>query len=103
MGQESTLQKDILKSNKLRSTTFWLTSITLALNPIAWWYDTYRTMKFLQFMVQNDIQPAQASFIFTSLPLTTLATASLAAVGLYIGGNKGRNIAQNLKTPPPMP
>lgn len=85
---------------KLKSTTFWMSVTSIALNPIAWGYDTHRTLKLLEYMIENDISPDQMSFIFTSLPLTTIATATLAIVTAYVAGNKGRNIAENVKKPP---
>lgn len=82
---------------KIKSTTFWLSVTSVILNPIAWWYDHYRRIEMLDYMIENDIEPDKLSFIFTELPLTTLATATLTIVTAYVGGNKGRNIADNLK------
>lgn len=84
---------------KLKSTTFWMSIVSITLNPIAWWYDTHRTLRLLDYMVENDISPDKMSFIFNSLPLTTIATATLAIVTSYVAGNKGRNIAENIKKP----
>lgn len=89
-----------MNNKKLKSTTFWMSVTSIALNPIAWWYDTNRTLKLLEYMIENDISPEQMSFIFSSLPLTTIATATLAIVTAYVAGNKGRNIAENVKKPP---
>lgn len=89
-----------MNHRKLKSTTFWMSVTSIALNPIAWWYDTHRTLRLLNYMTENDISPDQMSFIFTSLPLTTIATATLAIVTAYVAGNKGRNIAENVKKPP---
>lgn len=82
---------------KLKSTTFWLSLLSLALNPIAWWYDYHRTINILQYMSENNLEADQLSFVFSGLPLTTIATASLAIVTSYVAGNKGRNIADNMK------
>lgn len=84
-------------NSKLKSTTFWLTVSIVIMNPVAWAVDYWRTMKYLQYMVENGLKPEQLSFAFTSLPLTTIATAAVTAVTAYVGGNKGRNIAQNIK------
>jgi hypothetical protein len=82
---------------KLKSTTFWLSIVSIALNPIAWWYDHYRTMRLLEYINEHGMDEGQLSFVFNSLPLTTIATASLAIVTSYVAGNKGRNIAENVK------
>lgn len=82
---------------KLKSTTFWLTLLTVLLNPVAWITDYIMRKDLIRYIIEQGIEDiASIERLVVQLPLSTIATAAVTALTAYIAGNKARNVAHNL-------
>jgi len=88
--------------NKLKSTTFWITVSAIILNPLAWISDYIFKMNTINHLIDKGIIEKSSDItnitgMIIDFPLTTLATATITVATAYVGGNKGRDISNNLK------
>ena len=70
--------KEVKSKNKFKSRTFWLTAVWMMMIPVA--------------------ITAQVLLLDVELPVSTIVTFSGSITLLYIGGNKGENIANSIRT-----
>ncbi len=92
------MNEEHTRSSKLKSTTLWLSISLVVLNPASWVADYLMRKGLIDYMIDNGItDPSIIQNLIIELPLTTIATATLTAVTAYIGGNKARNVSQNMQ------
>lgn len=93
-----------METKKVKSTTLWITISIIILNPMAWVLQYLFNRWNMTYLVENGVQVEELSqyvnFLNFDIPLQTLATAAVTAVGLYIGGQKGKSISYNVGKPP---
>lgn len=86
-----------------KSTTLWITISIIILNPLSWIIQFLFNRLNMTYLVENGVKVEElsqyVSLLSFNLPLSTLATAAVTAVGLYIGGQKGKAISYNAGQP----
>ena len=89
--------------NKFQHTTLKITVFIILLNPIAWVLQYLFNRWNMEYLISNGVKVEELSqyvaLLNFQIPLQVLATAAVTAVGLYIGGQKGKSISYNLGKP----
>lgn len=86
----------------LKSTTFFITILTLILNPLAWVADWLLKRDIIKYLVENNVNINQFSNIeklLVNIPLSTIATAFVTIATAYVAGQKGKTISANAGKP----
>lgn len=89
--------------SRFQHTTLKITILVILLNPIAWILQYLFNKWNMEYLISNGVKVDELSqyvaLLNFQIPLQVLATATVTAVGLYIGGQKGKSISYNLGQP----
>lgn len=86
--------------NKLKSTTFWFSLLTLLLVPASWFIDFFMRKNLIAYLIENKITDVLIiERLIVSIPTESIVSLATFTVSLYIGRKAGREVTTNLTLP----